>query len=102
MDFYFILFGVLGFGGIILGFIGYKVVTGNIIKDLERENKILRTDNERLRTALRAKRPAQDTKYLIVSTPYTKNNAYARELEAAIKASESGIIHPANYTFEEF
>lgn len=99
---YFILFGLLGFGGMIIGFIGYKVVTGNIIKELERENEILKTDNERLRTALRAKRPAQDKKYFIVSTPYSKNNDYARELDAAIKASNNGIIRPTNYTFEEF
>lgn len=103
MDFYFILFGVLGFGGIILGFIGYKVVTGNIIKDLERENEILRTDNERMRAALAAKRPAQDKKYLVIATRgLSKDKYYKNKLEEAIKASVSGIIYPDNYTFEEF
>ena len=50
---YFLLFGVLGFGGLIIGFIGYKITTGKIIKDQEREIEILKTDNERLRSAIR-------------------------------------------------
>lgn len=97
---YFILFGLLGFGGMIIGFIGYKVVTGNIIKDLERENEILKTDNERLRTALRAKRPAQDPRVLFIGSRATSKDAFY--LEKLKKQLESGVIlKPDNY-FKEF
>lgn len=98
---YFIIFGLLGFGGMIIGFIGYKVVTGNIIKDLERENEILKTDNERLRTALlRAKRPARQI--FISSVPFNENGALdriIREHEAATKTG--GLFASSNY-FKEF
>ena len=53
---YFLLFGLIGFGCLILGFIGYSVTTNKIIKDQEREIEILKTDNERLRSALRGAR----------------------------------------------
>lgn len=64
---YFIIFGLLGFGGMLFGFIGYKTVTGNIIKDLERENEILKTDNERLRTALAARKRPPQTKTIWIN-----------------------------------
>lgn len=97
---YFIIFGLLGFGGMIIGFIGYKVVTGNIIKELERENEILKTDNERLRTALRTKTPARQL--FISSVPFNENGALdriIREHEAATKTG--GLFASTNY-FKEF
>lgn len=47
---YFLLFGLIGFGCLILGFIGYSVTTNKIIKSQEREIEILKTDNKRLRS----------------------------------------------------
>ena len=93
MDFYFILFGVIGFGGIILGFIGYKVVTGNIIKDLERENEILRTDNERMRAALVATGRVEPARFIL------KTKAKPRDVVKVLKGSE--ILENPDY-FEIF
>lgn len=53
---YFLLFGLVGFGCLILGILGYTVTTNKIIKDQEQEIEILKTDNERLRSALRGAR----------------------------------------------
>ena len=53
---YFLLFGLIGFACIILGVLGYTITTNKIIKDQEREIEILKTDNERLRSALRGAR----------------------------------------------
>lgn len=49
----FLLFGLVGFSCLILGILGYTATTNKIIKDQEREIEILKTDNERLRSAIR-------------------------------------------------
>ncbi len=49
----FLLFGLIGFSCLILGVLGYTATTNKIIKDQEREIDILKTDNERLRSAIR-------------------------------------------------
>ena len=45
----FLLFGLIGFSCLILGFIGYSTTTNKIIKDQEREIKELRHKNELLK-----------------------------------------------------
>lgn len=67
---YFLLFGLVGFGCLILGILGYTATTNKIIKDQEREIEILKTDNERLRSALRGARYVKD----IVFRDYKTSN----------------------------
>ena len=50
---YFLLFGIIGFSCLILGFIGYKLTTDKIIKDKDKEIAKLTTENKRLKSALR-------------------------------------------------
>lgn len=45
----FLLLGFVGFGLLIIGFIGYKVYTDKIIKEQERELAALETENKRLK-----------------------------------------------------
>ena len=49
----FLLFGLIGFGCLILGILGYTTITNKIIKDQEREIAALTTENKRLKSALR-------------------------------------------------
>ncbi len=49
---YFLLFGLIGFGLLFVGLIGYSAITKKIIKDQEQEIEILKTDNERLRSSI--------------------------------------------------
>ena len=46
---YFLLFGIIGFSCLILGFIGYSTTTNKIIRDQEREIASLTTENKRLK-----------------------------------------------------
>lgn len=45
----FLLFGLIGFGCLILGILGYTTITNKIIKDQERELAALKTENKRLK-----------------------------------------------------
>ena len=49
----FLLFGLIGFGCLILGILGYTTITNKIIKDQEREIAALTTENKRLKSTLR-------------------------------------------------
>ena len=59
---YFLLFGLMGFGCLIIGFLGYKFYTEKIIKDQETEIAQLRTENRRLQAALRGKQYVKSMK----------------------------------------
>lgn len=83
---YFLLFGLVGFGCLILGVLGYTVTTNKIIKDQEREIEILKTDNERLRSALRGAR-------------YVKNMVFH---DYKINNPEPAKIKITNDLFKEF
>lgn len=50
---YFLLFGLIGFACLILGFIGYKLTTDKIIKEQDKEISALENENKRLKAALR-------------------------------------------------
>ena len=50
MDWLLIL-GVLAFGGLIIGWMGYSRITDNLLKEQEREIAKLRRENRRLTTA---------------------------------------------------
>ena len=50
---YFLLFGIIGFACLILGFIGYKLTTDKVIKEQNKEISALETENKRLKAALR-------------------------------------------------
>lgn len=49
------LVGMLGFGLMLIGWLGYSTLTNQEIRDQEREITRLITENEQLRTALRGK-----------------------------------------------
>jgi hypothetical protein len=49
----FLLFGLIGFGCLILGILGYTTMTNKIIKEQERKIAALTTENKRLKSALR-------------------------------------------------
>lgn len=49
----FLLFGLIGFGCLILGVLGLTATTNKIIKEQEREIARLKTENKRLKSALR-------------------------------------------------
>lgn len=51
MDWLLIL-GVLAFGGLIIGWMGYTTITDSLIKDQKREIAKLRSENRRLKAAL--------------------------------------------------
>lgn len=63
---YFLLFGILGFSVLILSFLAYKFTTDKIIKEQEKENAALRTENMRLQAALRGKRYVRKTELYTV------------------------------------
>ena len=50
---YFLLFGIIAFAGLIISFLAYKFTTEKIIKEQEREIARLKTENKRLKSALR-------------------------------------------------
>lgn len=52
----FLLFGIIGFSGLITSFVAYKVTTDKIIKEQEKEIATLNTENRRLHAALRGAR----------------------------------------------
>lgn len=52
----FFILGMIAYSMLILGFFGYKYETEKIIKEQEKENAALRTENMRLQAALRGKR----------------------------------------------
>lgn len=47
----FLLFGLIGFGCLILGILGYTTITNKIIKEQEREIAQLKTENKRIKSA---------------------------------------------------
>ena len=53
MDWILIL-GILAFGGLIIGWIGYSRITDNLLKEQEREIAKLRRENRRLTTEMEA------------------------------------------------
>lgn len=83
---YVLFVGLLGFAGIIIGCIGYKRITENIIKTQERELNALRRENKRLKSALRAKR----------------GGAIVSFKEAPYPVKDDQIIKPSDHTFEAF
>lgn len=48
---YFLLFGLIGFGCLILGILGYTTITNKIIKEQEQEIRALDTEVKRLKSA---------------------------------------------------
>ena len=65
----------------------------NIIKDLERENKILRTDNERMRAALVATGRVEPARFIL------KTKAKPRDVVKVLNGAE--ILENPDY-FELF
>lgn len=49
----FLLFGLIGFGCLILGILGYTTITNKIIKEQEREIAALTTENKRLKNYIK-------------------------------------------------
>ena len=47
-----VVLGILAFGCLLIGMIGYSTMTDKVIKDQEREISRLRRDNKRLEAAL--------------------------------------------------
>ena len=54
---YFLLFGLIGFGGMIIGFVGYKFTTERVIKDQEKEISKLTKEIERYKAAVKTLNP---------------------------------------------
>ena len=50
-----VVLGILAFGCLLIGMIGYSTMTDKVIKDQEREISRLRRDNKRLEAALAGK-----------------------------------------------
>ena len=50
---YFLLFGIIGFGLLIISAVCYTTTTNKIIRDQEKEIATLKTHNRRLQAALR-------------------------------------------------
>ena len=55
MDWLLIL-GVLAFGGLIIGWMGYTTITDSLIKDQKREIRKLENENRKLKAAIRGLR----------------------------------------------
>ncbi len=55
MDWLLIL-GVLAFGGLIIGWMGYTTITDSLIKDQKREIRKLENENRKLKAAIRSSR----------------------------------------------
>lgn len=87
---YFLLFGLIGFGGIILGFLGYKFTTERVIKDQEREISELTKEIERYKSALRG------AKY-VEKIVYHKEPLESGQLKATIK-----VVNKQEDLFKEF
>ena len=56
------LVGMLGFGLMLIGWLGYSTLTNQEIRDQEREITRLIAENEQLRTALRGKAQVSNSK----------------------------------------
>ena len=50
---WFLILGILAFGGLIIGWMGYTTITDNIIKDQKREIRKLENENRKLKAAIR-------------------------------------------------
>lgn len=83
---YVLFVGLLGFAGILIGCIGYKRITENIIKTQERELNALRRENKRLKSALRSKRGGATISFK----------------EAPYPVKDNQKIKPSDLTFEDF
>lgn len=55
MDWLLIL-GILAFGGLIIGWMGYTTITDSLIKDQKREIRKLENENRKLKAAIRGSR----------------------------------------------
>lgn len=124
----FLLFGLIGFGCLILGFIGYSVTTTKIIKDQEQEIKDQEQEIEELRHNSKLKdikidylekSRAQYKEYFdshkiksdplrvnplkvtIRSTDFVSSSALDKVIKDALEASKAGLIYPTDY-FSEF
>ena len=73
---YFLLFGLIGIGTIIVGFVGFKFYTETIIKEQEKEIAALRTENMRLQAALRGSRHVRNV--VVSDRPANRPQAIVR------------------------
>ena len=117
----FLLFGLVGFGCLILGFIGYSVTTKKIIKDQEQEIEDLKHtiklkdinidyleksraqykeyfDSHKISSDPARVKPLKVT---IRSTDFASSSAFDKAIKDALEASKAGLIYPTDY-FEDF
>lgn len=118
---YFLLFGLIGFGCLILGILGYTTITNKIIKEQEREieelkHKIklkdikidyLEKSRAQYKEYFDAHKIGSDPvrvkplKVTIRSTDFTSSSALDKAIKDALEASKAGLIYPTDY-FEEW
>lgn len=108
MDLFFII-GLIALCFIAIGFIGYSVITKNIINDQEREIEELRHKIklkdikidylEKSRALYKAYFDSH--KITIRSTDFTRSSVFDKAYEDALKANNAGLIIPTDY-FEGF
>lgn len=72
----FLLFGLMGIGAIMVGFVGFKFYTDSIIDEQEKEIAALRTENRRLQAALRGSRYVD--KVVVSDRPANRPQAIVR------------------------
>lgn len=78
MDWLLIL-GILAFGGLIIGWMGYTTITDSLIKDQKREIRKLENENRKLKAAIRDTRVIKSIE--IYTEPQKPNSRIVRHAD---------------------